>query len=493
MKDKVTRRKFLRAAGMTAVGLPIVFALNESFAVELSGLERQRAKPKPFVRAVFVRLPTPWWMGWPGAAYPVERREREISAELRRIANEVGVDLVIEPKFIATAEETNRFIERLKTDPPDALLVVLHHIYLWNLVEALVGSGVKTIIYAPVGTAFIGPMHAFANRPKVWYVSSTDLTGVKQALKAIKAGRLMRDSRMAVIWGDKEERARVEPLGTEIVTVPVKRYVEEFNKVSPDDKRVRALAEMYRKMARKIVEPKEQDIIHAARTYFAHRNIMAAYDADAVATDCLPLVANKQAPPPCLAFTHLRDEGFPAGCEADRDATLTLMLTQYLLDRPGFMGNPVPDTVRHVLITAHCTCPLKLGGFASKPAPFILRSHAESNTGVSMQVLWEVGKRATVTRFLGPNNLMAGAGTIVENLNTPPWGGCRTSVAVKLDDAPDIRKLRGFHHQVLVLGDHVELLRCFAQLHGVTPLTVTAAAELIRERYAFGARDSSCC
>jgi hypothetical protein len=64
---------------------------------------------------------------------------------------------------------------------------------------------------------------------------------------------------------------------------------------------------------------------------------------------------------------------------------------------------------------------------------------------------------------------------------------------VKLDDATDIRKLRGFHHQVLVLGDHVDLLRCFAQLHGVTPLTVTAAAELIRERYAFGARDSSCC
>ena len=159
----------------------------------------------------------------------------------------------------------------------------------------------------------------------------------------------MRDSRMAVIWGDKEDRARVEPLGTEIVTVPVKRYVEEFNKVSSDDKRVRALAEMYRRMARKIVEPKEQDIIHAARTYFAHRNIMAAYDADAVATDCLPLVANKQAPPPCLAFTHLRDEGFPAGCEADRDATLTLMLTQYLLDRPGFgqsssrHSSPCPD------------------------------------------------------------------------------------------------------------------------------------------------------
>ncbi len=491
--EKLSRRKFLKTASATAIGLPLALALDESFAIELNGLARQKTKPKPFVRAVFVRLPTPWWMGWPGAAYPVEQREREISAELQRIAREVGIDLIVEPKFIANPEETARFCERAKSDQPDALLVILHHLYLWKLVEAIVGTGIKTIIYAPVGTAFIGPMHSFANRPRVWYISSTDLTGVKQALKAIKAGRLMRDSRMAVIWGDKEERSKVEPLGTEIVTVPVKRYVEEFNKVSPDDKRVRSLADMYRRMSQKIVEPKEQDIVHAARTYFAHRAIMEAYDADAVATDCLPLVANRQAPPPCLAFLHLRDEGFPAGCEADRDATLTLMLTQYLLDRPGFMGNPVPDTVKHVLITAHCTCPLKLEGFGSKPAKFILRSHAESDTGVAIQVLWEVGKRATVTRFLGPTNLMAGAGVVVENLNTPPWGGCRTSVAVKLDDVPDIRRLRWFHHQVLVLGDHVELLRCFAQLHGVTPLTVTAAIELLPSYLAREKSHKTCC
>lgn len=491
--EKFSRRKFLKTASATAIGLPLALALDESFAIELNGLVRQKTKSRPFVRAVFVRLPTPWWMGWPGAAYPVERREREISTELQRIAREVGIDLIIEPKFIASPEETARFCERVKSGQPDALLVILHHIYLWNLVEAIVGTGIKNIIYAPVGTAFIGPMHSFANRPRVWYVSSTDLTGVKQALKAIKAGRLMRESRMAVIWGDKEDRSRVEPLGTEIVTVPVKRYLEEFNKVSTDDKRVRSLADMYRRMAQKIVEPKEQDIVQAARTYFAHRAIMEAYDTDAVATDCLPLVANRQAPPPCLAFTHLKDEGFPAGCEADRDATLTLMLTQYLLDRPGFMGNPVPDTVKHVLITSHCTCPLKLEGFGSKPAKFILRSHAESNTGVAIQVLWEVGKKATVTRFLGPNNLMAGAGIVVENLNTPPWGGCRTSVSVKLDDAPDIRRLRGFHHQVLVLGDHIELLRCFAQLHGVTPLTVTAAIELLPSYLACEKSQKICC
>ncbi len=492
-QGKINRRSFLQLTSAATVGLPLVLALENRPVMAISGLERQKKKPLPVVRAVFVRLPTPWWMGWPGAAYPVEQREREITANLQRLAREVGVDLLVEPKFLSNPEETNRFCERLKASPPDALLVIVHHLYLWNLAEALVNTGIKTIIYAPVGTAFIGPMHAFANRPKVWYASTTEVAGLKPALKAVKAGRLMRESRMAVIWGEKEERYRVEPLGTEVVTVPVKRYVEEFNKVSPDDKQVKALAELYRRTARKIVEPKGDDLVHAARTYFAHRRIMEAYDADAVATDCLPLVANRQAPPPCLAFTHLRDEGFPAGCEADRDATLTLMLTQYLLDCPGFMGNPVPDTVRHLLITSHCTCPLKLGGFSAKAAPVILRSHAESNTGVAMQVLWPVGERATVTRFLGPNNLMAGVGTIVENLNTPPWGGCRTSVAVRLDEVADIRRLRGFHHQVLVLGDHAELLRGFAQLHGITPLTLTAAAEVAPRYLASDEEHDGCC
>lgn len=495
---RLSRRQFI--GGVCAIGLCTaaspLHSLSEAFSAEASpeGLKRQSQKPLPTITAVFVRLPTPWWMGWPGAAYPVERRESELAVEFRKLANEVGVSLSVEPKFVPNADEARALIGRLKANPPDALLVVLHHIYLWDLVKLFTETGIKTIIYSPVGTSFIGPMHAYAAQPKVWYVSSIDLDGVRRAFKAIKAGKLMSNSRLAIIRGDKEETIKVEPLGTEVVLVPVKRYVEEFNKVSPDDKTVRELASRYKRAARRIVEPKDEDIVHAARTYFAHRSIMAAYTADAVATDCLPLVANRQVPPPCLAFTHLRDEGFPAGCEADRDATLTLMLSQYLLDRPGFMGNPVPDTVRQTLITSHCTCPLRLTGFGGEPAEFILRSHAESDTGVAMQVLWKTGRRATVLRFLGPNNLMFGTGTVVENLDTPPWGGCRTSVSVKLDDVVDVRKLRGFHHQVLVRGEHNELLECYAQLHGIARLTLLAAAELI-ERKVVGAptHDAEAC
>ncbi|MCS7224586.1 MAG: hypothetical protein NZ959_08540 [Armatimonadetes bacterium] len=471
---KWTRRDLLRIGGLSTVlysGRSVGGGSSEPMTSDLS---KGNGKPKPSVVGVFVRLPTPWWMGWPGAAYPVEKREKEMSLALRQGASEIGVDLYLEPKFLTSPQDTEAFCQRLTARSPDAVLVIVHHLYLWNLVETIVNAGFPTIIYAPVGTAFIGPMHSFARRPKVWYVSSTDLSGIWDAFRAVRAARRMRDSRLLILWGDREQTTRLQPLGTEIVVAPVARYVEEFNKVSPDDRSVRSFAFAYRRLAKKTVEPKDDDLINAARTYFAHRRMMELYGADAVATDCLPLVANRQAPPPCLAFLHLRDEGLPAGCEADRDATLTLMLCQYLLDRPGFMGNPVPDTVRHLLITSHCTCPLRLGGFRDRTAPFVLRSHAESDTGVAIQVLWTVGEKVSVTRLLGPSDLMVGTGTVVENLNTPPYGGCRTSVAVRLDGVSDIRSLRGFHHQVLVLGDHLETLRCFAQLSALNLLPLTA-------------------
>ncbi len=62
------------------------------------------------------------------------------------------------------------------------------------------------------------------------------------------------------------------------------------------------------------------------------------------------------------------------------------MLTSYLLDRPGFMNDPVPETVHNTLIAAHCMSGTRIAGFDQPPAPYVLRSHSESNIGVAMQV-----------------------------------------------------------------------------------------------------------
>lgn len=142
------------------------------------------------------------------------------------------------------------------------------------------------------------------------------------------------------------------------------------------------------------------------------------------------------------------------------------MLSDYLLGRTGFINDPVPETAKNLLIAAHCTSGTRLAGFDRPPAPFILRNHSESALGVSVQVLWPVGEPVTLVRFTGPGELILDTGKVVSNVNTPPAGGCRTSVEIAMDDVEDCRDVLGFH-QVVVLGNHRRTVESFCQLHGI--------------------------
>ena len=86
------------------------------------------------------------------------------------------------------------------------------------------------------------------------------------------------------------------------------------------------------------------------------------------------------------------------------------MLTSYLFDKPGFMNDPVPETVDNLLLAAHCVCGTKLDGFDGPRERHILRSHSESDLGVSPQVLWKEGRPATLVRFQNPNELILNTG-----------------------------------------------------------------------------------
>ncbi|HPZ82063.1 MAG TPA: hypothetical protein PL064_01440 [Thermogutta sp.] len=57
-------------------------------------------------------------------------------------------------------------------------------------------------------------------------------------------------------------------------------------------------------------------------------------------------------------------------------------------------------------------------------------------------------------------------GKVVGNVQTPPAGGCRTSVEIELDGIEDSRDTLGFH-QVVTLGSHRRVLEGFCQLYGI--------------------------
>jgi len=115
----------------------------------------------------------------------------------------------------------------------------------------------------------------------------------------------------------------------------------------------------------------------------ASKKLLADYEADAITLDCLGLIGGQHIDTtPCMAFSFMNDEGVPAACEADFDAILTMLLLKHLFGKPSFMNDPVPETVKNLMIAAHCTSPTKLDGYGEKSEPFILRSHSESNIGL---------------------------------------------------------------------------------------------------------------
>ena len=83
-----------------------------------------------------------------------------------------------------------------------------------------------------------------------------------------------------------------------------------------------------------------------------------------------------------------------------------------------------------------------------------------------MQVLWRREQEVTLAKFQKASKMLIGSGTVVGNVETPPAGGCRTSVEVRMKDTEDVRDVKGFH-QLLMYGDHAKDLRDACQLLGI--------------------------
>jgi L-fucose isomerase-like protein len=184
---------------------------------------------------------------------------------------------------------------------------------------------------------------------------------------------------------------------------------------------------------------------------------------------CLPGLQNpRKHVPPCMSFMTLRDQGFPAGCQSDLSAALTLMLVEYLFDKPGFQQNASMDTEANLYFGAHCTCPAYMGGRGAKPEPYILRNHAEAGWGCVPRVLLKEGQRVTMAQYRPTDqpDLLVYAGEVVRCPETPPVGGCRTNALIRFDGVTDACTVKGMH-QVVFYGDYAGQLKDFCQLYGI--------------------------
>ncbi|UCG48167.1 MAG: hypothetical protein JSU94_22155 [Phycisphaerales bacterium] len=462
----LNRRTFLATAGAALVASRI--GLLE-YASSLVAAE-PAARAKPEVLAVFVRPNVQgYWMGWPGASYDIKARQAQYTEILNTAATEHDVDIHINPEPLHNEQAVSTLLEQLKRKPPFGLIVISMSLnQSWPHINRIAKERppIPTIVFSPMGTSFTNHLQGTRNIDRLYVAATQDLSWLNFGVRMLSTINKMNSSRLCVVRGAKTEDRKLNVIGTTLHYVPHRRYPEELQKVKETDE-VRAVADYYSKHAKKIVEPTRKDILNAARNYFAAKKIMADEKCHGISVDCLPLVERRLIPaPPCIAWLRLNDEGIVGACEADWNAAISLRLTHLLFNRPGFMQDPAPNTVNNTLMGAHCSCPTRLDGCDGDPEPFILRSHSESNTGVAPQVLWRIGRDVTVMKFQGPESIILGTGKVLRNIDTPPAGGCRTSVEISLDDVPDARDTKGFH-QLFIYGNLELPFKAYCRLAGI--------------------------
>jgi len=464
-----SRRHLLASAG--AVGISSQAGLFSFASSLLAG--QSRSGPRPLVRVAFVRPKVDrYWMGWPGAGYDIKARQRQYTEILNRAAKKLEVDLVVSQSPLDGPAAVNGFLGSVQRMPPQGLILIsmcLHHpgFNSWGHMNNIAKNrgDIPTIVVSPMGTSFTGNLQATRDIPGVYVAAIQDLEWLEFGLRMIRTVWDMKHTRICICAGSKTEDRPLNVIGTTLRYIPTSRFVEEFKKVEASEE-VRAMADYYANHAKKIVEPTKEDILDAAKNYVVCRRLMEAENCQGFSMDCLGPVGAHKIKPPCMAFSRLRDEGGLGTCEADWNAAISTRLTNLLFDRPGFMQDPAPNTVNNTLMAAHCCCATKLAGFDKDPAPFILRTHSESNSGVGMQVLWEIGRPVTIMKFQGPESIILGTGKIVANIDTPPSGGCRTSVELTVDGVADSRDTKGFHQ--LLIYDNLELpFKAYCQLAGI--------------------------
>jgi len=470
---QMSRRKFLATIGTTAAG--VSFGSQRLFGAATSVDAGENRKATATVRAAFLYPPTEslrqdGYYSWPGSTFDAESRQRQYAERIRSIEQKLGMRILLDEKPLDDADSVARFINEVKQSKPDGLLLIPFKKGHWPHVTRIIQEvGTPAVVLASLGILLVDHISQLHRRPGVYLINSLDnLNAVEDGMRMIKTSRWMRESVLVNIAGSKTGETTVPHFGTRLRAIPGERFVEEFRRAETTDA-VKQLADAYLKDAKEVVQPTKADIIDAARTYFALKEIIKAEKADAIMMDCLPgLSTPHKHPPPCMGFMSLRDEGVPAGCQADLNATLTMMLVQQLFGRPGFQQNSSMETENNHYFGAHCTCPSKLRGGDGPSQPYILMSHAEAGWGCVPRVLWPVGADVTMAQYVSGKTpqMYIYSGKVVGCPPIPQTGGCRTNIEMTINEVDDVCNVKGMH-QIIFLGNYARQLRTFCRLYGI--------------------------
>ena len=198
------------------------------------------------------------------------------------------------------------------------------------------------------------------------------------------------------------------------------------------------------------------------------KKLISKHKLSAITIRCFDLL--KYNTTACLGMSLCNDEGLVAGCEADLQATLTMMVVSFLTNQPCWMANPSRiDKDKNTITLAHCTIATKMITDISKAT---LLPHMESGKGVSIRGPLKNDK-VTIVRLGGNlDKMLIAPGKIIKSDMREP-NLCRTQVEVKLKGSIEDWLVNSLgNHQILVYGDLESKLLDFCKFKGIEAIIV---------------------
>jgi len=409
-------------------------------------------------------------MLWPGAVYDGEAAREMYTAQMAEAASRLGARFTLRAQPIFSLDEGQAWIAEAEAAGVDGLVLVMldRQQHAWPTAQKVAQSRIPSIIYSPLGSSFTTNTISLAEIPGCVIYSTDDFSQAAYGMKMLCAAAKMRRTCCVVIKGDKRYDATLADTGITLRHIPASSFIEEYRR-TPDSEDILGMADEYMRRARKRIDATRQDVVNGLRSYYVAGRILEREGGDAITMDCLGALGKIDVSLPCIAWSRMNDDRIPAACEADVGAVASLVMTHYLFDRPGFQQDPVADTADDTIIGAHCSCPTRLNGFTEPPEPFDIKHH-HGNRDAVPRTVWRKGQRVTSIDLLPgsgqtPSTVLVSAGTVMENKEVPPSGGCVVSVKVKFDGRQEVLSFPGFH-QIFFYGDYKEQVRDFCQLCG---------------------------
>jgi hypothetical protein len=428
------------------------------------------SKYVPSIKAAFVRRKEDYGMRWPGAVYDGQAAKKMYSNKMTNTARKLSANFNLRSEPLYSLAEAESWIAEAEKENVDGLVLVMldRQEHSWPTAQKVAQSSIPSIIYSPLGTSFTTNTINLADTPGCVVYSTDDFQQADYGMKMLCAAAKMRRTVCVVIKGNKRYDVTLADTGITLRHVPANTFIDEYNRTA-DTKDIIALADDYIRRARRFKGATRQDVINGVRSYYVAGKILENEQADAITMDCLGALGKIKVSLPCIAWSRMNDDGIPAACEADYGAVASHTIVQYLFDRPGFQQDPVADTADDSIIGAHCSCATRLNGFSQPPEPFDIVHH-HGNRDAVPRTLWRKGQRVTSIDVLPGDEkagrkttLLISAGTVLDNMDVPPSGGCVVSVKVKFDGGQEVLSFPGFH-QIFFYGDYKDQMKDFCRL-----------------------------